>query len=253
MRTLRILAVLLFGSLLTLQSASAAQISINPFKDNTLYESSTGALSNGAGDYLFAGDTVQGDDSLRRAVLAFDVAGNVPAGSTIDAARLTLYMSRTISGAKTVSLHKLTSDWGEGASDAAGQEGAGGTALTGDATWIHTFYSASTWTAAGGDYNAAATASLTVTNVAPYTWVSSSSMVADVQGWLDSAASNYGWIVIGDEATAGSAKRFDSRENPTAANQPVLTIDYTPIPEPATIGLLLTGLGGVLIARRRRR
>src|SRR5207302_838656 len=49
----------------------------------------------------------------------------------------------------------------------------------------------------------------------------------DVQNWLSSPGSNFGWIVIGDESGTGTAKRFDSRENSTASNQPALTIDYT--------------------------
>jgi hypothetical protein len=44
-------------------------------------------------------------------------------------------------------------------------------------------------------------------------------MVADVQSWLNSPGSNFGWLVLGDESVAGSAKRFDTRES---ASPPVL-------------------------------
>ena len=52
-------------------------------------------------------------------------------------------------------------------------------------------------------------------------------MVADVQDWLDNPANNFGWIVIGDESSSRTAKRFDSRENPTEGNRPQLTVNYT--------------------------
>ena len=54
-------------------------------------------------------------------------------------------------------------------------------------------------------------------------------MVVDVQSWLDSG-SNFGWILVGDEGTDGSAKGFSSREDGTAANRPQLTIDFTTVP-----------------------
>jgi hypothetical protein len=61
-------------------------------RDNTLFEED-GALSNGAGDHIFAGLTKDG--VRRRALIAFDVAGALPAGSTISAVTLRLYLSKT--------------------------------------------------------------------------------------------------------------------------------------------------------------
>ena len=50
-------------------------------------------------------------------------------------------------------------------------------------------------------------------------------MRADVQSWLDDPASNFGWLVLGDESEIATAKRFDTRES---ASPPVLTIIYRP-------------------------
>src|ERR1700751_5728611 len=95
-------------------SANAAIINIMPSKDNTLYEfdPAEGDHSNGAGFHFFAGENGEGE--LRRGVLAFDVAGTIPAGSTITAVSLSMNMSMTSAGAETVELHKLLADWGEG-------------------------------------------------------------------------------------------------------------------------------------------
>ena len=103
---------------LAVVGASAAEpqdgseiIVITPCRDNTLFN--TGAdRSSGAGDAVFSGKTgLFGGGTVQRAVLAFDVAGNVPPGSTITAASLTLTLvSAGPSGDQTHSLHRLTTD-----------------------------------------------------------------------------------------------------------------------------------------------
>ena len=223
-----LLAVILITALgcAGIRSASAAIIVINPSKDNTLYEydPAEGDHSNGAGFHFFAGENGMGE--LRRGVLAFDVAGIIPAGSTITAVSLTMNMSMTPAGALTVELHKLLADWGEGTSHAAMGEGDGAPATPNDATWRHRFFDSVFWTTQGGDFLATVSASQSVAGVGQYTW-SSAQMVADVQSWLDNPASNFGWLVLGDESTIATAKRFDSRES---ASPPMLTIEFIPGP-----------------------
>jgi hypothetical protein len=228
-----LLAITLAGALggIVASSASAAMISINPSKDNTLYEydPADGDRSNGAGFHFFAGENAMGE--IRRGVLAFDVAGRIPPGSTITAVSLSMNMSMTPTGAETVELHKLLADWGEGTSHAPMGEGDGAPATPNDATWRHRFYDTVFWTTQGGDFSATVSASQSVGGVGQYTW-SSMQMVADVQSWLDNPASNFGWLVLGDESTGATAKRFDTRES---ASPPVLTIQYTraqPAPRP---------------------
>ena len=101
---------------------SATTINLNPSKDNTLYEYINDDLSNGAGNHLFAGKTGQG--YIRRAVLAFNIAGSIPPGSTISSVSLSMHLSRGgANGTRTIELHTLLADWGEGTSIASGQEG----------------------------------------------------------------------------------------------------------------------------------
>jgi hypothetical protein len=206
-------------------SARAQLASINPIKDNTLYEfdAAEGDVSNALGLHFFAGETAMGE--LRRGVLAFDIAGNIPAGSTILGVTLSLNMSRTgLDTARNVELHKLLADWGEGTSVAPGEEGDGAPATPNDATWRHRFFDTIFWTTEGGDFSATVSASQSVGAVGVYTW-SSSQMRADVQSWLDDPSSNFGWLVLGDESDILTAKRFDTRES---ASPPVLTIQYRP-------------------------
>lgn len=231
---------------------NAAVINLAPVKDNTLYEDVGGFTSNGSGDYLFAGRTPGAN--TRRAVMAFDIASSIPAGATINSANLTLNMSRcgpTCGTNVDFELRRLVADWGEGASDAEGQEGIPAQAEPDDATWLHTFYSDSYWATPGGDFSGVASGMRTVGNLGPYTWASTSLMVSDVQSWLDSPGGNFGWILMGGEDSTLSAKRFNSRENPSLATRPVLSIDYTPIPEPSTVLFVAAGALGVFRLRRR--
>jgi hypothetical protein len=222
------LAFLVTGALgcISPSLASAATISINPSKDNTLYQyvPADGDRSNGAGFHFFAGENALGE--IRRGVLAFDVAGRIPAGSTITAVSLSMNMSMTPAGARTVELHKLLADWGEGTSHAPSGEGDGAPATPNDATWRHRFFDTIFWTTQGGDFSATVSASQSVGPAGQYTW-SSAQMVADVQAWLDNPASNFGWLVLGDESAIATAKRFDTRES---ASPPVLTIEFIPGP-----------------------
>lgn len=218
----------LVGALLALDQPASAQtdnavVSLSAAKDNTLYEDLTGSTSNGAGSYFFVGSTANGD--IRRGVIAFDIASAIPAGSTINSVTLTLHMSRTVAGAENITLHRLLADWGEGASNAAGEEGDGAQATTGDATWLHTFYDTGFWTTSGGDFVGTASASASVGGVAFYSWGSTPRMVADVQAWLDNPASNFGWLVKGNEAMPTTAKRFDSRQNREPATSSLLIMD----------------------------
>ncbi|MCZ6788654.1 MAG: DNRLRE domain-containing protein [Chloroflexi bacterium] len=200
-------------------------MSLRPSKDNTLYEIASVSLSNGAGNHFFVGNTNRG--LLRRAVIAFDIAGSIPTGATITSVRLILTMSRTRAGAESIELHRVLADWGEGTSHAPDVEGEGTYSTPGDATWVYRFFDMDLWQALGGDFSPAVSAGAVVDGIGSYTWTSTAQMVADVQGWLDDPSSNYGWLLKGNETTKRTAKRFDSREHPTAANQPVLAIEFT--------------------------
>lgn len=240
-------AIGLLASVLTVQAADATTITLGATKDNTLYQDANGALSNGAGEFSFVGNTTAG--VTRRSLVMFDLSG-IPTGATINSVSLTLHMSMTSTGATDVSLHTLLANWGEGTSDAPGGEGAGAPSTPGDATWIHTFYNTSFWANPGGDFTAASSATLSVNAVGFYTW-NSAQMITDVQQWVNSPGVNFGWLLQGNESANNTSKRFDTRENATAGFRPVLLVDYTPIPAPG--GLAMIAMGPLLGGRRSRR
>jgi hypothetical protein len=206
--------------------AMAETVLIQATQDNTLYESPSGLFSNGSGNHLFAGRTLE--QLNRRAVIAFKELDAIPAGATISSAKLHLHLSRVNSPPATYTLYRLTSDWGEGLSQASEAEGQGTNSENGDATWAHTFWPNRPWRTLGGDFAATSSADLNIDLIGDYTFGSTVDMASDVQLWLDQPPQNYGWILIGDESEfTKSARRFDSRENDNADNRPVLEVQYT--------------------------
>jgi len=200
-------------------------------KDNTLYSTTT--TSNGAGTGMFCGRTgVAGGPTVQRSVIAFDVAGAVPAGSTVTGVTLTLVLvawSPNNPATQTHTLHRLLADWGEGTS--VGDRGMGAPATVGDATWLHTFYATDFWASAGGDFQAAPSASASVVSQPiAHTWGSTIGMVDDVQCWLDEPGCNNGWLLMGNETDLYTAKRFATREWFLPSERPVLAIEFTPPP-----------------------
>jgi len=102
-------------------------------------------------------------------------------------------------------------------------------AAIGDATWIHRFYNTTFWAAPGGDFVVTASATTTVGSVVGfYTWGPTAGMVADVQTWLDAPAANFGWLLLGNETTTTTAKRFNTREHSDPTTRPALIVEYVP-------------------------
>lgn len=230
-------------------------ITLTPGRDASLYESS-GTRSNGAGGVIFTGTNSSG--SPRRGLLWFDVAGGIPAGATIDSVQLTLTVAGVAGGGADpfpyiTGIYPLSRNWGEGTQGAGSNTAGSGqgfpTPSDGtSATWTHAFLADQTWTTVGGDFVAtpSATASVAGTVGSSFTWGSTAAMVADVQSWLSSPATNFGWMVRGDEVDVSSFRSFHSREATNAAQRPALTVSFTPVPEPSTLllgGMALLSIG----------
>lgn len=194
---------------------------LKPQMDNTIFEDSTvsgfSTNSNGAGEFFFVGNTAAGN--ARRALLKFDLS-DVDPSATIDSVVLIMTTSKNNTTAQSLMGHVLKSEWGEGTTNASGNEGSGGVTTSQSATWEYAFFDVSKWSIAGGDF-------------LPSTWsatiednkkqiISSSGLINDVNAWVDGSIANHGWILLGNEDKPQTAYRFNSREN--GVNPPVLKI-----------------------------
>ena len=206
--------------------AFADSVVLAPVADVTLIEDPAGGFASGSGPAIFAGRIASTLQSVRRALVRFDIAVAVPPGSKIEAVRLRLHLAQANSGPTPARLYRVTQSWGEGASFSQG--GGGDASQTGDATWLHRFHDDVFWTNPGGDFDPALRAETIVDQAGYYTWGTTPGMTQDVQSWLDDPASNNGWMLAGDETRTQTAKRYDSREIADSLLRPALEIVYTP-------------------------
>lgn len=226
-------ALLLSAAVLTVSPSIAATVTITTSNhDNTIFSNGT-ANSLGGGVGMFAGTDANGVLGVKRALVSFDVAHNVPFGSIIQSVTLTMTLAQVAGAGSNFTggdatprendLHKVTTSWGEGT---AGQgqpitlDGQGFAAGNGDATWTDRSFSAMTptaWSTAGGDYSSTVSGSQIVgnphNNTTQFTW-SGPGMVADVQSWLNSGdTNNFGWILLNtDETDPKTFRAFFTRE-----------------------------------------
>ena len=207
-------------------------VSLTPAKDNSLIEYQYPQYSGGASQYIFVG-LEHFSLTPMRGLVDFNVAGSIPAGSTINSVSLTVTMELTNSTTTvtpTVGLHDVSQNWGQGTGVPQYFMPPFAPTTTNDATWTNTFYPNQMWKTPGGDFSS------TVSGTAVFgadgttsTFSSTSQMVADVQSWLNNPSTNYGWLMLGDE-TQNSGKMIGSMHS---SNPPTLTIDYTPPAPPA--------------------
>ncbi len=203
--------------------ATAGIVTLSSVRDNTIYEDSTGSLSNGAGEYFFVGLT--GAGGIRRGLVRFNPSV-LPADARITRAALRIYVSRAQVGASPVQIYRVLAEWGEGISDAGERSGVGAPATTNDATWLHRRYPGQFWATPGGDFAAAPSATITLGGSgAQYESMPSAGLIADIEAWRNSPGSNFGWCLIGDESQT-SAKRCNTRESISPETRPTLFIEY---------------------------
>lgn len=192
-------------------------VDLTPSQDNSIFSESNN--SNGLGR-LFSGQNSMGNN--RRCLFQFDFSA-IPSTAIVSSVTLTLNVNQVSSSTTdTFTLHRLTTPWGEGTSFSGG--GSGSAAVAPDATWSDAMLGTSNWTTSGGDFITDATHSLSMDNTTgSKVFSSTSTLVEDVQNWIDGTNSNYGWILIGDESTSNTTRRFGSKDQDVA---PVLSITY---------------------------
>lgn len=229
------LIFLVLPILLFYRNVGEAQTTINliPTHDNTMFEED-GNESMGMSGYIFSGKTGSlNNGQSRRALLKFDFS-SIPNNAIISEVNFELGVFLAPNeNAHSMKLHRLNADWGEGDSGDNVSRGEGEDAQTDDATWTHRFYNTSDmWSQPGGDFQSRASAITQVKfengpQIPRANW-NAAGLVSDVQGWVDGSFSNFGWIIVGDESTPFSAKKFVGKDNTSIFfPKPKLTITYS--------------------------
>jgi hypothetical protein len=243
-RRLHALGVMLACACAGAVSAQTTTLQFSARADNTLYQDPNGLLSNGMGQYLFAGQTATG--AIRRALIAFDTSA-IPPGSRVTDVQLRLFsLQSSAAGPTTAKLHRVEAAWGEAGSIAGGSEGGGGAAQPGDATWTHAVLPSAPWVNLGGDFEATPSSSTTMPLTGAFTFDKTVELIADVQDWLDGRRVNNGWLVKTDELGTSTARRINSRNNTqVGAVLPLLTVSFVAPGAVQSFGVGCTTSGGM--------
>jgi hypothetical protein len=244
-------------------------------KDNTMFENVPNNSGGGTAG-IFSG--TNNTPSKRRGLIAFNIAGSVPAGATITGVELSMYLANAPNtNNQTIELHRMLFNWGENSADtsspAINGAGNGVAALSGDATWNENFFGASTWTSLGTTTAPGATNAFSATSSGTAVvggaidlqqkWLSTAALISDVQGWLDNPATNFGWAIVNaNETSIATMKAFYSRQatlsNGGVSGSPAIDPTWLPrltvtyVPEPATAAMLLIGGASALFVKRRQ-
>jgi hypothetical protein len=155
-------------------------------------------------------DAPAGSGQSVNALLRFDVSA-IPAGSTVRSVRLTFHVTNR-TGGEGFFLYTAGREWSESQS-----------------SWTRAT-SATTWSAAGArgtaDRGSTALATLLPTVTGTYSVTLGAAGIAAVQGWVNSPASNRGFVLDADTNMDGLD--VASSEASTPAQRPQLTVTYTP-------------------------
>ena len=229
-----LIATTIVTGISTTTAQSTASIVTN--KDTTLYESGSGSLANGGGRGMFCGRVGAGGGfGIRRAMVQWNIAASIPAGSKILSASFDMWVEQSPAFLPIVTeAHRITTNWSEGNNVAPGNGGAGGSAGNGESTWLHSNYPSQFWTNAGGDF-AATSFTFDLPGIGPFVTPSNAAFVGDVQDMLDNPTGNFGWLFKTDELLGSTARRINTRE--AIAFNPKLVITYLAPGEVANYGV----------------
>jgi hypothetical protein len=207
--------------------------------------------NNAGADRFFACGTIQniacgGTNNpypcRNRALLRFDVAGRIPAGSRIRSVTFLVWMTVQPPNDETdpnawFDFHRVLLPWNEGAGTSLTPGASvGRAAQAGEVCWDYRSFPGVPWAipggAAGADYDAAVSGSTFITEIpsdSPFlTSAVSNRLVQDFQFWLDHPEQNHGWLMKGqNESNRWTAKRFMTPES-NIDDYPRVEVTYTP-------------------------
>lgn len=205
----------LCASILLAHVGSADTVTLRATADVELHENAPDSNFGTGLTMVSGGLGVSAGNETRRSLVRFDPTPAIPSGSTVTSATLTVAVTRVPSTpvSSTFGLSRILQPWSET-----------------NATWITRLDVTALWSSAGAagaeDIAATPSSSVLVGGIASYSFASSSNLVADVQLWVDTPSTNFGWLLISDaEESLWTARHFATRES--GANGPAVVVEFT--------------------------
>jgi hypothetical protein len=227
-------------------AANATIVSFSSNRDSNLEEASPTKVTPDSTVYVGGGGTT----GENRMLVGFDVSSLGTSVASVSSITLTLRSRGPGGGYTSVAGGPLqptvyavlpaNATWAEGASSWNNKVQSGPTAWAGSAGL----------STSGTDYAATALASVTVSvaTAATHVFTFSGDLTGLINGWL-SPGGNAGLFLLDTNTDTSYVGFFDSTA--TGGNAPLLTIEYTPVPEPSAFALALCGLCALWRVRRK--
>ena len=213
--------------------------------------------NNGGANYIYANQTTTWEE--RRALIGFDLSSLTGQGLTVNSTTLKL---ASMAGASPDNVN--VSFYPVAAANAGWVQGTNGSVVfpanAGESTWNHKIHPNTNWAGSPGlstpgtDYiNTPAATGVYNPTTTDGTIISFALTPSVVQSWIDTPANNAGLLLLTDNDSTNGYYRFAQyySSEATANLRPVLELEVTAVPEPASLGLL--AVGGLLMSRRRGR
>ncbi len=191
-------------------SAEAAVLRVPAATTDTYVRDGTYANTNYWASQLFVGSSTTAS-TKRRSLITFPITDYLPAGATITAAKVGMYVgARSTTKAISVGLYGATRAW------------------TASATW-NAADSGVPWTSPGGDFNATPIATNAAVGGAlgTATWTIP---LSTAQAWAQPAGTNLG-VVVKQTIEGGANSNvltIESADSATASQRPYIDVTYTP-------------------------
>lgn len=265
------LILLTLGLVVGVSTLQAAVIDYRYGTDNDLVTNYTGVdqafllVSSGSlGNYNTGGfgSMLVGRSNARQGIIAFDLSSMQGEFESIESAQLTFYRTGAATDVDfTITMNAIfgtNTGWnqGTGVGSAVGPDNS--------VTYLNQNYSSnvdenvpwenSSGTPLGSFFGAYSTSLLDSVTYTPTTTSFTLDIpVALIESWISSPSTNAGLAFI-PSGTGVSNSTSANLGNSLAdeAFRPLLTLNYTPIPEPGTIGSLLLGGFALMLASRKR-
>mmetsp|Transcript_39255 Transcript_39255/g.47185 ORF Transcript_39255/g.47185 Transcript_39255/m.47185 type:complete len:337 (+) Transcript_39255:25-1035(+) len=234
------------------------------------------------GERFMIGSTKNG---IRRGFLKFlvdDEEDIFPSDAKVECTEIRLFVAQNDEERRTVpapqiELHQVVSDWKTTGKNNLQLNGLnGGTANTGDTTWKYSSYPSIEWENKGGDFSQNVLAE-TIAAGDLHWYGKTRAMAEVVQGWINDASTNYGFILISSDedrlVLPGSYSRYNGIESepeliprlivtytsPSQGKPDRIYNDYSPLTlggsktsnnsgNGAVLGLVFAGIGVALVA-----